>query len=72
MSVDAEWFINTTTLLRQSKRDGASGKCTVVYVGIVLEGGEMVVGRSFTILRSFFHEGDKYRSAVNKAGIISY
>jgi hypothetical protein len=40
MSVDAEWFINTTTLLRQSKRDGASGKCTVVYVGIVLEGGD--------------------------------
>ena len=40
MSVDAEWFINTTTLLRGSKRDGASGKCTVVYVGIVLEGGD--------------------------------
>ena len=39
MSVDAEWFINTTTLLRQSKRDGTLDKCTVVDVDIAV-GGE--------------------------------
>lgn len=70
MSVDAEWFINTTTLLRQSKRDGASGKCALVYVGIVLEVGDGG-WQEFYKLPSFFHEGDEYRWA-NKAGIISY
>ena len=57
MSVDAEWFINTTTLLRQSKRDGASGKCTVVDVDIEV-GGDSGWQEFCNILQSFFHEGN--------------
>ena len=51
MSVDAEWFINTTTLLRQSKRDGALDKCTVVDVDIAV-GGDSDWQEFCNILRS--------------------
>ena len=61
MSVDAEWFINTTTLLRQSKRDGTLDKCTVVDVDIAV-GGDSDWQEFCNILRS----------AVYKAGMISY
>ena len=52
MSVDAEWFINTTTLLRQSKRDGTLDKCTVVDVDIAVGGDSG--GRSFAIYYRVF------------------